>query len=429
MWQLASHILLIVILYRGYKYYFSDWTSWYIFLYVWHITFLLINSLIATTYWFIELWHINYILIYMNIISNIIFIIYCSTFMLVAAKLNGWNSEYWWSSNYTYYRYIILLNFQQWIYTTNINQNNYYNQWYRLQSYKNIINIKWICIAITIYGFSLKILFSVVFKIIFFDHYFAYWICFMWEIYDSLYIEVLIVLNIYIGIKYISWICVLFYTIINTFNQEVGVVIKNMYLYENIINIKWICIAITIYGFSLKILFSVVFKIIFFDHYFAYWICFMWEIYDSLYIEVLIVLNIYIGIKYISWICVLFYTIINTFNQEVGVVIKNMYLYENTFTNYKIDYQLTFCYEKVYHKIIAGNELYETPISWSIWKQEVSDMYVLKIWNNLSLINKFCKFNIYSKIWIWYDRVKYISLFSFDYNYIFLEQELEYKTK
>lgn len=333
MWQLASHILLIVILYRGYKYYFSDWTSWYIFLYVWHITFLLINSLIATTYWFIELWHINYILIYMNIISNIIFIIYCSTFMLVAAKLNGWNSEYWWSSNYTYYRYIILLNFQQWIYTTNINQNNYYNQWYRLQSYKNIINI------------------------------------------------------------------------------------------------KWICIAITIYGFSLKILFSVVFKIIFFDHYFAYWICFMWEIYDSLYIEVLIVLNIYIGIKYISWICVLFYTIINTFNQEVGVVIKNMYLYENTFTNYKIDYQLTFCYEKVYHKIIAGNELYETPISWSIWKQEVSDMYVLKIWNNLSLINKFCKFNIYSKIWIWYDRVKYISLFSFDYNYIFLEQELEYKTK
>lgn len=54
---------------------------------------------------------------------------------------------------------------------------------------------------------------------------------------------------------------------------------------------------------------------------------------------------------------------IHTFNQDLGIVIKNMYLYRNIFTNYKSDYQFTFCYEKVYHKIIVTNELYEMPVS------------------------------------------------------------------
>lgn len=331
MWQLISHIFFFIFFYRSYKYYFGDWTGWYVFLIAWHFFFFLIGSLFSTDFWFKQLREENYMLLYMYIISILISLIFLLSCMLISTKFRGRRSEYWWSVQYGYYRFFLLLNWQKKLFIKNSQKINYYNNWYRYQFNRYLFDVKWIFMSLVIYIIFIQIYIQIFFRMIFRQYYCSYWLNFIW-------------------------------------------IINNITIAE-----LFACI------------------------------------------------NMYILLKFICLNLILYWSTVNVGIYEIGTITKNMFEFYNIYLSYKTDFKYWFCYEKSYKKNLHDYYFYEFSVNWWNWHQMIVDSYYIEQVYVLIFLIRYIKFRIYWKIKLMIKYSRQVAMFSYGYNHLWIEQEIQYR--
>lgn len=330
MCQLISHIFCIVIVYRVYKHFFSDWTGWHLFLMWWHLAFLGIMGIIATGFWvFITISDriIGYSIV---LISLLLCILFAISSVILTCKIHGLLSEYWWAVTYHYYRYIITYNLQFTFSKKRINSFYYYDNWYLFQEWRKLINFMYLIVYIIFY----------------------------------------------------IWCAWLFCRI---------------------------CLGFIVVA-----------------PYHLYWFKMYWLIWSSDKLSWILYINVYIVLKWLA-ICTR-YHIINYGTQmnEVGLVFRRMYWKKGAWKHVQIVFSYIFCYDKSYLNIFIDHDLVEFPINWWNWQNLVLDKYYVSTEQNVLLIKHLILFYIYKKFGILAAYVKHIFLYSFNYDYKWLEQDDKY---
>lgn len=195
---------------------------------------------------------------------------------------------------------------------------------------------------------------------------------------------------------------------------------------KQIMNWGWIIFSIILYTVYIYVYIQIFFFIIFRSYYYEYWISGYWLINSISKEELLIGITLYLLIK-IIWLKIFaWYSEMNSGVYIVGVITKKMFWHSNVYISYQTDFRYWFCYDKKYQKIWRDKMAYEFPGYWWNWNLMVIDCYYNENIDYYSLISRIIKFFFYS--WV-KKKTKYsrqVAMFSYNYNYLCLEQEIDY---
>ena len=269
--------------------------------------------------------------VFIQCFSYLVFGFYCVSCWVLVIKVYGPISEYWWSVMYSYYRHLLVLNWQKWLYFRRLKRVKYYKGWYNLQCNRKLWNSGWVVVFIIIKVVCIWIFINLCFGRIWQDHYFLYWFKFLW-IFGELEVN-----------KFFIWV-------------QLYIILK-----------LW---------------------------------CSRW---------------------------VSYYILINIRTDGLGIVTTNMYKYCNIFTSRYTDYKYRFCYDKQYFRFFENSTAYEFPVSWCEWNQYVIDQYYIETLYLIQLIGKLVKYWVFSTLRVYFDYSREITMFSFEYSFLVLEQHKYYQ--
>jgi len=200
MFQLIIHFLIFLFFLKVYKAFFYEWNYWYLFICFW-FCYLLLSISIASSFF----WNLYIKDIYLCILFIFSFLFLFNNFNLIIislGKINGLNSESWWSFFYWYYQYIIWWYWQ--LFSSLSRSNLYYLNWYLKQ--KIFINFFFINFLVFIFCILIFLIYTAGGYVLN-SNYFYYWEClinlvdyFVWEnflILIFIFINFIVVINLY----------------------------------------------------------------------------------------------------------------------------------------------------------------------------------------------------------------------------------------
>ena len=131
MFQLISHLLIILLLYRSYKLFFLQWNSWHVFLFGWSACLFVVVAITSTQY--LTFWESEVFLSLKIgfVCAVVITLLYIASLSVVLVRLYVNLTEWFWGSFYWVLKDLFFRSFSKYFYfTRNINT---LNSWYWTQ--------------------------------------------------------------------------------------------------------------------------------------------------------------------------------------------------------------------------------------------------------------------------------------------------------